>query len=189
MTTCSNNARSRSGPYSSPFNTGRKSMSLELPSSKWTRNVNGAIVWNDSTRWIWCPAGACAAESRPTTSWTNNVALPVMLRSTGFSLGSKDHRTRSCPRASRAGRRWRGAPCGWSSAARWWCCSPSGLLTGNGVQARGLRIARRSTTSSRLSWWPHGRLLLRHSVRWRPPTCSPRSKVTGGAAHLPRRLL
>ena len=86
---------------------------------------------------------------------------------------------RWCPRASRPGRRWRGAPCGWSSAARWWCCSPSGLPTGSGGRARGLPIARRSTTSSRLSWWPHGRLLLRRSVRWRPPTCSPRSTATG----------
>ena len=48
-----------------------------------------------------------------------------------------------------------------------------------GVRARGLPIARRSTTSSRLSWWPHGRLSLRRSVRWRPPTCSPRSTATG----------
>ena len=77
------------------------------------------------------------------------------------------------------GRRWRGAPCGWSSAARWWCCSPSALPTGSGVRARGLPIARRSTTSSRPSWWPHGRLSLRRSVRWRPPTCSPRSTATG----------
>ena len=86
---------------------------------------------------------------------------------------------RWCPRASRPGRRWRGAPCGWSSAARWWCCSPNGPPTGSGVQARGLRIARRSTTSSRLSWWPHSRRQLRRSVRWRPPTCSPRSTATG----------
>ena len=76
-------------------------------------------------------------------------------------------------------RRWRGAPCGWSSAARWWCCFPSGLPTGSGVRARGLPIARRSTTSSRPSWWPHGRLSLRRSVGWRPPTCSPRSTATG----------
>ena len=48
-----------------------------------------------------------------------------------------------------------------------------------GVRARGLPIARRSTTSSRPSWWPHGRLSLRRSVGWRPPTCSPRSTATG----------
>ena len=61
----------------------------------------------------------------------------------------------------------------------WWCCSPSGPPTGSGVRARGLPIARRSTTSSRPSWWPHGRLSLRRSVGWRPPTCSPRSTATG----------
>ena len=72
---------------------------------------------------------------------------------------------------------------GWSSAARWWCCSPSGPPTGSGVRARGLPIARRSTTSSRLSWWPHGRRQLRRSVGWRPPTCSPRSTATWVVPH------
>ena len=42
-----------------------------------------------------------------------------------------------------------------------------------------LAIARRSTTSSRPSWWPHSRLSLRRSVGWWPPTCSPRSTATG----------
>ena len=31
----------------------------------------------------------------------------------------------------------------------------------------------------RPSWWPCGRWQLRRSVRWRPPTCSPRSTATG----------
>ena len=79
------------------------------------------------------------------------------------------------------GQRWRGVPCGWSSAARWWCCSPSALPTGSGVRARGTCLSLGvSTTSSRLL---RGGLAaacrLRRSVGWRPPTCSPRSTATG----------
>ena len=49
------------------------------------------------------------------------------------------------------GQRWRGARCGWSSAARWWCCFPSGLPTGSGVQAPGTCFDRVSTILSRCS--------------------------------------
>ncbi len=45
--------------------------------------------------------------------------------------------------------------------------------------ARGTCFDRVSTILSRPSWWPHGRLSLRRSVGWRPPTCSPRSTATG----------
>ena len=42
----------------------------------------------------------------------------------GCAFGQRARRCRAeglfASRASRPGRRWRGAPCGWSSAARWW---------------------------------------------------------------------
>ena len=65
------------------------------------------------------------------------------------------------PRAALARR-----TCGWSSAARWRCCSSSGLSTASGAGLAAcvsLGATWRSITSSRLSWWPHGRRSLRRS--------------------------
>ena len=82
-----------------------------------------------------------------------------------------------CPRPSRKPQHL--PPLGrHAHAARWWCYSPNGLPTASGVQARGTCFDRVSTTSSRLSWWPHGLLWRRPTAGWRPPTCSPRSTAT-----------
>ena len=84
---------------------------------------SGSAATGSGSSWAAQPASMRRSARR----WPTQRAAPTRCSSAARSAsahGAAGPRgcspRRWCPRASRPGRRWRGAPCGWSSAARWW---------------------------------------------------------------------